>query len=492
MNICCIYSTENCVYGERPLRNFADIHLGLTYVATSLKKAGHTTQILVMTPYTDHEKMLRAYIQQHHPRLFCLTAVTTQYLLIRDIAKTIRAIDPSIYIILGGVHASLNPENTIKEDCFDAICIGEGERAIVEYASQIQAEKIPAHIKNLWIRSRETKEVERNEQAPFLNDLDRLPFLELLLWDKWVVDKTQLISVQVGRGCPNRCTYCSNHALARLCEGKYVRFRSPENVIKELQQLLVQYPFTRGVYLFAETFSTNLKYTDTFCEQLVEFHKSLEHPPGFIMCFSPHKKLLNRPDLLLKLKAANVSINMALESGSERVRHDILKRPKYTNADVIQFCQLARKVGIKVSLSNLIGIPGETLADYKETVDCLRQCNPYHANLFIYYPYPGTDLYKMAKTMNIFSEDLINPVGERKVARLDLPGFSRRRIQHEFLLFSYHIFKGRKPFYQIAARIGREFIFLHPRLNAMFKKIATHTLTKRILRRVTTNPRYQF
>ena len=95
--------------------------------------------MLVITPGADYYNLLERHIKKHLPKLICLTAVASQYTIILDIARAVHQIDSAINIIIGGHHASLNPSEVLIEDCFDAVCIGEGERAVVEYASQIKS-----------------------------------------------------------------------------------------------------------------------------------------------------------------------------------------------------------------------------------------------------------------------------------------------------------------------------------------------------------------
>jgi radical SAM superfamily enzyme YgiQ (UPF0313 family) len=230
MNISCICSVDDFVSVEKPLPSFASVPFGLSYIATSLKHAGHKVLILVATPETNFSDMISKFVKKYNPRLFCLTSVTSQYHLISDIAKAIKAVDSSIYVLLGGHHTTLNPEETIKEPYFDAICIGEGERAVVEYASYIERNEQPTGISNLWIKNKNEAFVEKNPPAPFIQALDDLPHIDREMWDKWVAETDRMPSVLLGRGCPNKCTYCSNHALAKIAGGRYVRFRSPEDV----------------------------------------------------------------------------------------------------------------------------------------------------------------------------------------------------------------------------------------------------------------------
>lgn len=489
MNICCVYTTDNYIAGKKPLVSLVKIPFGISFIATSLKNSGYDVQILVITPETDIRRTIKGYIEEHHPRLFCLTSVSSQYPLIRDIARTVRSIDDSIYLLLGGHHASLNPEATIKEPCFDALCIGEGEFSVVEYASQIQDGKTPSQIHNLWIRDKENGTVEQNDSHPFIQDLDGLPFMDIKMWDRWIAHTTRVAQVLIGRGCPNTCTYCSNHALAKLCGGKYVRFRSPDNIIEEINRIIIDYPTVRYVRLQAETLSINLEYTYALCDRLKEFNAGLKYPLSFQINLSPGKGLLTDKEFLYRLKSAGIdNISIGLESGSEKVRNEILKRPRYTNRDIIDFCNLARTVGMHVKLNVLIGIPGETLSDFQETIACVRDCNPQHVTPFIFYPYPGTKLYNMARNMNLLSEDLVNPTAERKISRLDLPGFSKKQIQREFILFYYHVYRGRLPFYMIAARTIREFMFIDPKINARFKKVFNYSFLRNLRHKLSTDP----
>ena len=101
-------------------------------------------------------------------------------------------------------------------------------------ASQLKDDKWPTGIPNLWIRDPDTKEIEKNSTAPFNEELDTIPHVDRTLWEFWTANPHEEASVLVGRGCPYKCTYCSNHAMEELAEGKYVCYRSPEDMILEI------------------------------------------------------------------------------------------------------------------------------------------------------------------------------------------------------------------------------------------------------------------
>lgn len=450
MNIGIGYSVEKYVHKDRPLTCQKMIPFGISYIATVLKKGGHNVELFVTTPDTDDIELLEEYIKRYSPKLFCITAVTSQIHIIYKLAEAVKKIDPSIFVVLGGHYATLSPQNAIEMDAINAICIGEGERAVLELASRLEKGENPSRIHNLWIKNGEKKGIEKNVQDPFIQDLDSIPMLDRGLWEKWVVDMDYVPAVLVGRGCPFRCTYCSNHALSEISEGKYVRFRSPKNIVKEIWDIVNLRPEVDTIYLEVETLGTKLKYVYELADELEKFNKSRIDKIKFGTNLTVTNRNYNNIDFLQTLARANFKfINVGLESGSERLRNEVLRRPRYTNKNLIEFCDTARKYSIEVVFYILLGLPGETVADYKETVKCARKAQPKDCYVSVFFPYPGTDLYDIALKLGVLKEEEIDPSAERTFSNLDLPGFSRFRIRYEYILFYMKVYWGYRPVSQL-------------------------------------------
>ncbi|MDH4183820.1 MAG: B12-binding domain-containing radical SAM protein, partial [Nitrospinota bacterium] len=456
------------------------------FVGTVLKKAGNDVRTLFISPGTDIPAAIKGYIDDFKPTMFCFSAVTSQYPVILQAAKEVKKLDPNLYTIIGGHHASLAPDEVMGAGVFDAVCITEGEAAVLQVAKALDDGRRPAGIENLWIR-RPDGTVEKNRMAKLNEDLDELPFIDRDLWVPWMMEPGTLSTIIVSRGCPYRCTYCSNHAMSKLAEGKYLRHRSFDNILAEMREVLSRWPGITHIYFEAETFGANLKYALEFLARLREFNALREKPIKWGFNLNVTKKTMNNLELWAAMQAANVGyVNVGLESGSERMRKEVLRRPEHSNDDIVQFCDNARKHNVEVYFSVLIGIPGETLADYNETVDLVRRSNPAHCYPYILFPYPGTDMFETARKMGLLDKE-IDHTAERSRAVLDLPGFSKWRIQYEFIMFHFKTRKGRWPMYQRLAYTAKNGIKLFPNVFSEIIHIGRTNMLARFLYRKLSN-----
>ncbi len=474
MKIGCVYSIASCLGSEKPLPTGVSIHFGIAIIITVLEQQGHDVELFVVGPETDLEHTISKYVKEQAPQLFLYTAVTTQYWLVTKVAKHVKLLSNSVYQVLGGHHASLDSDAVIQEGVFDAICVGEGESAMIDLAENIAAGNARFKpINNLWYYDKENNSVIKNNTSGFRQDLDELPYINRKIWDKFIEKPNVNPSILLGRGCPFKCAYCSNHAMARLSDGEYVRFRSPENIVGEIDKILSEYDDVEAIYLEVETFGANRKASFRIFDKLAEYNSQLAKPIKFganLALTSSYMRNEERcHELLSKAKKANfVTFNVGLESGSERMRRDVLNRPKYTNDELVRFCQLAREYEINVLFFVLIGLPGETLEDYLETVRAARRAQPDTCYVSIFYPYLGTDLATKAISLGlVHSRDLVtndNSKAERTRAVLNLEGFSARRIRLEYILFWFRVYSGHWSMMKLIWHTLRSFLMAYPKI----------------------------
>jgi radical SAM superfamily enzyme YgiQ (UPF0313 family) len=469
MKILFIYSLDDVQSVQTPMRSWASVQFGISYISSMLKARGHQTQLLVLgcNQWKSSIKLLRTSMEKFSPRLICFTAVYSQYAFIKKIAILIKKQWPDKYLIIGGAHATLRPDDVIAGP-FDSVCIGEGEHPTVELCGQLESQTEPHGIANLWIKSLKG-DIERNKPRDFLQNLDLLPFPDREMWKPWM--KEQIggeMAVLLGRGCPYDCTYCSNHALRNVAQGKYVRIRSPENILHEVAFLHKNFPH-RSMYFEVETITLNKTWMVELCSQLTTFNSTISHPIsyGCNIHISPQSMDEN---LFIALEKANFyKVNIGLESGSERIRRGVLKR-KYSNDNFLEVVSLARKHGLKIMVFNMIGLPGESLNDHKETVLLNRRCQPDGHYTGIFYPYPGTELYNTCIQQGLIQGTLDTQM-ERRQPIMENPHFSKAQIQRAYTWFNYHVYKGHKPLWKILIMVIRVKVGSNPITNLLFRKI---------------------
>jgi len=470
MKVMFVYSLEDVQGLSRPLRSWTAIQFGISYLSSTLKAEGHQTQLVVLgsnSHWQHHTKQLNHFVSEFSPQLICFTAVATQYPFIRKVAGLIRSRWPDKYLIIGGVHATLNPSAVIQ-DAFDAVCVGEGEYPLSELCRQLEANTRPQGIRNLWIKSSDGT-VETNPPRPFLQDIDRLPFPDRKIWVPWM--KQQLgdeFSVLAGRGCPYNCTYCCNHALKKIAAGAYVRLRSPEKIIEEIAFIHAAHPDQSRIYFEVESIAVDKSWLFEFCRQLEAFNGTIGNSMSYGCNYRISPQAVDENIFAALKKAGFTRINIGLESGSEQIRRDVLKRD-YSNKDFLEVTAMARKVGLKVFVFNMIGLPGETRDTYMETVSLNRQCQPDMHYTGIFFPYPGTKLYETCVQSGVIEGPLDYRL-ERKRATLDFPQFSKRQIQRAYTEFDYRVYKGHKPFWWVIGRTVLRMIHSNITLNNWFRQ----------------------
>ena len=478
MNILFVYSLDDMRSMARPLRWQMQIQFGISYISALLRTHKHNTSLVVLCKFFGkaNEAILSTHIKRMRPELICFSSVSSEYNFIAAMARYVRKNFPSIFLLIGGSHVSLNPEGVLA-DAFDALCIGEGEYPVLELVTQLESGISANKIPNLWLKKGNA--VERNPTRPFLKELDRLPLPDRQMWQSWI-NKYQngAIPVLLGRGCPFECTYCCNHALKTLAAGGYVRLRSVNNILSELEHISVLFPKKKSIYFEVETFGIDTAWALDLCKYLEDFNKKLDAPLSFGVNLRVVQGLeLER--LFAAMGNANFKwVNIGLESGSAAVRSRILKR-EYKNQEIIEVVKCAKKNKLKVALYNLIGLPGETLSDFQETLKLNRLCLPDRNDASIFFPYPGTALHALCKEEGLLRGG-INVGLERKNVFIDSSQFTKKQIWRNYLLFDYHVYKGYRPAYKMIVRALVIFFESRPYLNFIFWKLFSLPLLRRM------------
>lgn len=446
--ILCVYTVDSILCKkDNPIRYLSDVPLGISYIMSAIKHAGYEFELFVFSQKNNMQKDVDKLFKNNDFDIVLFTSVSTQYFFVKQIAQYIKKIKPSIKNFIGGVHATLNCDEVLKDNCFDAVCVCDGEYATVEYIKYIRNKEQLHNIDNVYIKYNDNEFLKPNKTY-FIENLDDIQPPLRDVWKKWVSYPNSINSAHnllLTRGCYNNCSYCSNHALARNSKSKYVRYRSVKKIMEEINSLN-----GNMVNLNTESLTLDLNFLDKLLDALIENNKKREQPIEYIADINVYKNILYDA-FFKKISDANIrTVSVGLESGSYDIRKNVLHRPLYTNDDFENFCKLTRKFNISVYVYVLIGVPYEKEEDFNKTVEILRKAQPNFIRFYIYTPYPGTDLYnKLLKDNLIVDSGFLNFSQERIKALVSYPNMPKWKIQFNYFSFLFRVYFRNKPLIEI-------------------------------------------
>jgi anaerobic magnesium-protoporphyrin IX monomethyl ester cyclase len=398
--------------------------LGLLYLSSVLRHAGHEVRLAVAA---DEDPI--AVAREWQPDVVGYSVYTGSQAYYRDLNLRIKqAVD--VVSVFGGPHPTFFPE-FIEERGVDAICIGEGERAILDLVEALEAGRPLSGIQDWWFKR--NGHIERNQVRPLENDLDVLPFpdRELLFKKDAFTRQSGIKHFITSRGCPYDCTYCFNHALAEIYrgQGKRLRQMSVDKVIEEVKEVQERYPIQFVVFL-DDLFIVSL---DWLRELADKFSRSVGLP---FFC-NVRANLVTPEKIGLLQQAGCASVGMGLETGNPTFRNEILKR-NLSDQQIVEASRLVREAGIQLLTTNMLGLPGGTLEDDLETLALNHACRPAYANAFLYQPYPRTELGEYATEHGYVEgslEDIDPSAWERSVLSFSSSA-EKRQIENFNKLFA--------------------------------------------------------
>ncbi|MEI8348987.1 MAG: radical SAM protein [Candidatus Omnitrophota bacterium] len=372
------------------INNIPSYSFGLGIIAAYLKQNGHKVQGFYIDSETEEDIDLvniEKQIKKFNPGLIGFSSVSNQYNFVKLIARHLKRSGINAKIIVGGAHPTIAPEEVIKENFIDMVCVGEGEDAILELVNKLDKKEDISNVRNIWLKKGDR--VLRNGLRPLIKDLGRLPFADRNLFDfRNILEKRRgWVNILVSRGCPFQCSYCINHYLGKINKEKFtIRMRPIDHVLSEIAEIEKGQEI-KMVNFADDAFTVNKEWTLKFCK---EYPKKFKKYP-----FACNARTTNFDETLacaLK-KAGCAEVKMGLESGSGRVREEILNR-SMTNGQIEKAFSVAKKFGIRTWAFNMIGIPTETKNELLETIKLNAKIRPYILWCSILFPYKGTKLYE--------------------------------------------------------------------------------------------------
>lgn len=413
---------------DSPEKILASLPINLLYLASYLKSKRIDCKIYELGIF-DYDKAIvennrvkfgisdaeiSTIIRNERPKIIGIGCVYTRhYIDVVAISKTIKKIDPSIKVVLGGNHATTFCEMVLKEQNIDFVVKGEGEITLYELCNAIlSSNEDYKKIDGLVYRD-ENKSIIKTRDRELIKNLDKLPPIAYSILDirKYAEASRQspflmrypAVGVVSSRGCPGKCVYCTVKAVY----GRTWRGRSPDNVVNEIEFLHKEYGIKEFSFL-DDSASLNQKRWNEICDEIIDRELDIRWTtPNGIAHWT-----LDKPTLRKMKTAGCYRVTFGIESGNVKTRK-FLGKP-YSLLQAKEMIQYANKIGMWTICTNILGFPYETKEAMEDTIEFAKKSGTDFATFYLLAPHVVSDVYSYFKKEGlldfdfIFSEDVLD------------------------------------------------------------------------------------
>lgn len=423
------------------IRVHVNYPIGLGLISSILKQKGHETRVLHFNEEINMPfdlSTLNKNIIDFEPELIGFSSTSNQYQYVKQMVEFIKK-QSDIPTLVGGIHSTIASEKVLQNPHIDMICRGEGEFTILEIVSKMQKGEDHTSVANLGFRSNGSMQL--NPIRPLIDaeTLDTLPFADREGFDfgEIIRKKQGWANIMASRGCLNKCSYCVNHYYHKIYSPtnktvESLRYRKVDTVIREAREMMDRYPDIQLLNFDDDNIILNKKWMEEFLDV---------YPSKIGLPFACNVHPAKFDDMTARhlAQAGCVEVKIGIESGSERLRRDILKRPSKEDVMVKAF-RAAEDAGLRAWSFNMIGIPTETREEMLMTAKLNARIRPYIVRCSIFFPYEGTELYAYAKEHDLIKNERAERVSSHlEDSVLDMPQLPREEIVKFKTMFKWYV-----------------------------------------------------
>jgi len=367
-------------------RYIQNVPLNYVHLAAFVRERGYHPLILDMVFDEMTPDRVDREIREHGIRVVGIGCMTCEVPQAFEQARRLKAVHPGLQIVFGGAHPSGDPEKCLRTGVVDYVIVGEGEMPLAGLLDALRDGRDPAGIQGLWYMRDGEVVAGGSAQVPDVDELPR-PAYDLLdlkqyfrLDSPWHFPKSgRAVQFITERGCPYQCSYC--HEI----HTKKFRGMAAETVLDQMEWLVKTYNV--GEFMIVDDiFNFDLERAKTICRGIVQrgLKVHLQFPNGV-------RGDRFDEELIALMKVAGTHyMAIAIETVSEKFQKLVRKNLKIDRAR--QSLEWAHKHGIEVSGFFMIGFPGETVAEVRETLN-FAVTSPFDSIfLSIVAPFKGTKL----------------------------------------------------------------------------------------------------
>jgi anaerobic magnesium-protoporphyrin IX monomethyl ester cyclase len=357
---------------------------------------------------SDWREDLGAQAKRFSPDLIAVSSTEDMWELGTKLLETLedQIVSNRIPVLVGGVFATFAPQLAIRHRLVSAVCVGEGENALLDLCDRLERGRSYDDVTNLWVK-RPDGTIKKNTISNPV-DINQNPMIDVSLFEDARLYRPmagqvyRMLPVETIRGCPYKCAFCNSPTQITFYKenatASYFRKKRMDLVYQELkwtkETLGVEYN-----YFWADTFLalSNAEF-DAFCEM----YSDIRLP--FWMQTRPETLTDDRVKRLAEVGLHRISFG--IEHGNQEFRAKHLLRT-FANADIIEKLRIPRKYGIQFSVNNITGFPYETRDLAMDTVELNRQIDADNQNIYAFMPFHGTPLRSLCEKLGLIGSDTI-------------------------------------------------------------------------------------
>lgn len=357
--------------------------MGIGYIGAMLRRAQYHVEVLDIRLFKYKRSYVSEFLSKNREKydLYGISAMVTMIKYTQWLAREIKRNNRKSIVVVGG-SISTAAEILLNDNSVDIVCIGEGEKVVVDIADSICKNKDLLEIPNIKLK-RDDKVKYTGSTEPL--NIDDIPFPAWDLFDMSHYTKNQYIvpvdtpsiTMISERGCPFECSFCYRNF------GRKVRHRSPELVVAEIKSA-IEYFGIGHIDFLDEIFNVSPKNVKDLCSLIIKEGLNITW-----RCIG-RTDLVDKETLQIMYEAGCKWIGYGVESGSQDMLDKMNKKQKVEKIE--QSIKLSRDVGMIVTGTFIIGMPGETERTIKESKEFYERNQIFNVPFFP-IPYPGTKLF---------------------------------------------------------------------------------------------------
>ncbi len=366
--------------------------LGLGYLAATVRRSHEVTLIHGIKEHIGPERF-RRLLYELTPDLVGLQVYTHDLAVLPAYLDVIKNTLPDAYVTLGGPHPSAVPRAAFEllEGLNGFIIKGEADESFRHLVTWCAGDASAVPVEDISGLVWKQGEMIRQNPVRWIEDLDSIPFPA---WDLIRPERFPpsphaafykgfpVAPMIASRGCPYQCVYCAGS----ITMGKSVRYRSVQNVLEEISLLLDVYRI-KEIHFVDDNFTHRKRFVLELCQEVMR--------RGLRFSWTcPNGVRLNTLDeeLLTAMKASGCyAIAVGIESGVQRILDKM--RKGLVLSDIRDKVALIKKVGLVPIGFFVLGLPGETREEMKQTIHYSKEIGLRRAQFMLFHPFPGTEAF---------------------------------------------------------------------------------------------------